>query len=136
MTDRNFRVIVVASLVTGLFGGTVDIIFPGLVTESLREAQAELDGNVSMSRSLLHAMLALPTAATAIASYYGLFMYRAWAPRLALVCTALVLLVVLVIGSSSASSWAAAASTLSSYLWGAALVLAHTPAYGVRFQST
>lgn len=133
MTIRYFRFLLIASLLTGIVGGSVDLAFPALLPDAFRQAQEAQD---AQSTSLI-AFLGIASLVLLVvfpACFYGLYMFRPWAPRLSLLCTALMLPILLAGGPFAQSGLTIAASYLSSYLWGAVLILAFCPPFSGQFQ--
>jgi hypothetical protein len=133
MTRTHFRFLLIASVVVGLVGGFVDLVVPSLISDAFHAAEkAQVD---SMSLAHLIAFLA-PSVVGALlyfASLYGLYRFRSWAPRMAVVGTALILIGSSVTGTSAQSGVAASLSYLASYLWGAVLVLSYVPSFKNQF---
>ena len=129
MTQSQYRTILLLSLVLGLLGGVLDLAIPSLVPDALRTVQEEYDAAMSMPRLVVAVVLGLPGVVLALAATYGLYRFRRWGPRTAVVGTVLSLLAWLAFGFSSQSGLAAALSYLASYLWGASIVLCYTVPY-------
>jgi hypothetical protein len=139
-TLQTFRLLLIASLVVGLGSGFADMVFPELLPEAFHQTQAEHDAdwepNLSLPHVVLLGVLLVATVLSFIAGFYGLYRLRDWAPRVALLSTVLGVVLVMSSGPMAQSPLAVATAYLSSYLWGAVLVLAHLPAYRARFQAT
>lgn len=133
MTTSLYRALVVASLVVGVASAALDYVFPSLLSEQLRAAQASQLTEMSTPRLLAFLLLASIALVLYIASMYGLYRFRPWAPRIALICTAVVLVIPPLGGASAQSGVAIAAAYLSSYLWGAAIALAYVSPISARF---
>lgn len=134
MTVQYFRFLLIASFVIGVFSGGVDFVFPELLSETYKEA---IDAHYLAFSTQRWLFLGCSMAAlffTVIASYYGLYRLRPWAPRLSLVSTALGLIVVLAAGTSTLSGLATAASYLSSYIWGIVLALVFFTPFNAHFR--
>ena len=126
MTRSHFRLLLILSLVVGLAGGFIDLVIPSLIPESFRAAQEVEDGTASMFQLLLSLAVALPALFVYLASLFGLYQFRPWAPRVAIVGTALTLVVFPLVGAHTQSGLAQSLSYLASYLWGAVLLFACT----------
>ena len=126
VTQSHFRVLLILSLVVGLAGGFLDLVIPSLIPESFHAAQEVGDGTASMPQLLLSLAVAVPALLIYIASLFGLYQFRPWAPRVAIVGTALTLVVFPLVGAHTQSGLAQSLSYLASYLWGAVLLLACT----------
>jgi hypothetical protein len=134
MTIAQYRLLLIVFLITGICGGLLDLVFPGLLPEPFHDAQRAHDDSLSSSRLTVFMVSALATVGLGIASTYGLFVLRPWAPRLALITTVLAVLIWPLSGPMAESGLAAALNYLSSYLWGAAVVLANVPPLKGLFQ--
>lgn len=126
MTRLHFRILLVLFLVVGLAGGFIDLVIPSLVPESFRSAQEAQDETTSTLQLLLTLAIGIPALVVYLASLFGLYQFRPWAPRVAIVGTALTLVNFPLIGAQTQSGVAQSLSYLASYLWGAVLVLACT----------
>ena len=126
MTQSHFRLLLILSLVVGLAGGFIDLVVPSLIPEGFRAAQEVEDGTTSMFQLLLSLAVALPALLVYLASLFGLYQFRPWAPRVAIVGTALTLVVFPLVGAHTQSGLAQSLSYLASYLWGAVLLIACT----------
>ena len=125
--------LLVLSLLIGLAAGFVDLVVPSLVPESFRGAQEAEDKTISMAHLVLTLAVALPALVAYLASLFGLYQFRPWAPRVAIVGTALTLLVFPLIGTQTQSGLSQSLSYLASYLWGAVLVFACTSPWSTWF---
>ena len=134
MTIAQYRLLLIIFVVTGIAGGVLDLVFPALLPEAFHDAQRAYDDALSTSRVTFFLITALATLGLGVASTYGLFVLRSWAPRLALVTTALAVVIWPLSGPMAESGIAAALNYLSSYLWGAAVVLANVPPLNAVFQ--
>lgn len=134
MTTSQYRLLLIASIVTGIVGGAVDFVFPQLLPEGLLELQNAHDEALSTSRLLLASLLGIAGFVFYVASVYGLFRFRPWAPRLSIFGTALLLCAVPFLGAMAQSGLATSISYLASYLWGAVMVLANTASASAHFK--
>jgi Na+-driven multidrug efflux pump len=132
MTVQYFRLLLIVSVIIGVIGGGIDLVFPELLTEVFHEAQAEYAQYETFSTWFL--LFITAAVVTAIVSFYGLYRLRPWAPRFSLVSTLLGLLFVVCSGPSAQSGIAVAACYLSSYMWGALIVLAFSAPFNAHFQ--
>ena len=115
--------LVTLSLAVGFVGPLIEISFPSLVTDSLRRAQETHDAELAVSRYIASTVLALVGLVLSVVAAYGLLKFRHWAPRLALVTTALALIFWPISGAFVQSGMATAVSFLAFSLWGAVLVI-------------
>ncbi len=124
MTPRIYRFLLVSSFVLGVAAAFLDTLFPSVLPASFVEAQEVHDGTHFMSTAgLFGAFVALLTLAVLVAATVGLYLFRPWAPRLALVATALAALASVPLGAVALSGWAMGLNELASTLWGAVLAL-------------
>jgi hypothetical protein len=129
MTKFQYRIILLLSLFLGTLGGFLDLAVPSLIPDALRVAQEEYDAGLPTPRLVIGLVFGLPGAGLALISTYGLYRFRRWAPRLAVVGTALTLIGWLGLGFSGQSGFAAAFSYLASYLWGGCVMLCYAAPY-------
>ena len=134
MTVRYFRLLVIASFVVNLVSAGVDFGFPSLLPEAFHQAQRAQDFAFSMPRKFFLSTLGVIALFASLASYYGLYMLRPWAPRLSLIYTALLLFFYVSGGTLAQSGLTNAAAYLASYLWGAVVILAITTPFSAQFQ--
>lgn len=132
MNPKQFRILLTLSLVIGLAGPVVDYLFP-LLSEPFKQAQEASDEMLSSTSDFVALAAAIGLLATGIAAYFGLFNFRPWAPRLAVVSTVLGLLAIPFLGSTAQSGLATSLSEASSVLWGVVLALVHWSPLAARF---
>ncbi len=133
MTKHQYRVLLIASIIISFVGGGVDFVFPQLVPDAFHQAQSMLDEDMSLARILVMIGLGSVTVIVSFVSFYGLYCFRPWAPRVSLVATALTLLFMPLAGIFVESGVAISLMFLSAYLWGAAVVLAHIEPFSAHF---
>ena len=133
MTPRTYRFLLVGSLVLGVVGAVFDILFPSALPSAFSQAQEAQDVSLSIATILFGGIAGLIILVGGIASTVGLYLFRPWAPRLALATTALGILVVPAFGAMALSGWAMAITELSSTLWGAVLAIAFFSSLSERF---
>jgi hypothetical protein len=134
VTIAQYRLLLTAFLVLGIAGGALDLVFPSLLPEEFRVAQTQHDDALSTGRTFIFTILGICTLAFGIASIYGLYRIRPWAPRVALVTTVLAVLVWPFGGAFAQSGAAVGLNFLASYLWGAVVVLAYVPPLNSMFE--
>jgi MFS family permease len=134
VTIAQYRLLLIAFLVVGIAGGALDLVFPALLPEEFQVAQKHLDDELSNGRTFIFTIVGVCTVAFGIASIHGLYRFRPWAPRSALVTTVLAVLVWPIGGAFAQSGAAVGLNFLASYLWGAAVVLAHLPPLNSMFE--
>jgi len=136
MSSTHFRLVLVASMILGLIGGFFDLMFPSAVPEALSQAQAAYDAELSTPALIVAVLVGLITLVGGIAAFVGLFIFRPWAPRLAVVTTALALFVWPALGANVSSGWSVALADLSSTLWGVVLAVVYFSPLKERFIAT
>jgi len=134
ITVRHFRLLLIASTVTAIIGGCVDLALPTLIPEAFHKAQELHVSTLSMPRMLFVGGLTVVLLFMYPVSLYGLYMLRPWAPWLSLGGTTLALVLGLAAGTFAQSGLAITVSYLSAYLWGAVLILALCPPFNIHFQ--
>ena len=134
MTTRHYRFLIIGYVALGLTGAFVDYIFPALLPQEFHEVQSAYDDSISSYRSLLILVLAIITVAFGIASTYGLYMLRTWAPKYAVVTTMLALVTLPFGGVYTESGLATALNYAASYMWGAVVILPYIPPLNALFQ--
>jgi hypothetical protein len=134
MTSRQFRILLIITILIGIIGASIDLVIPSLVPESLLKAQELQDSSLSDAHLLSMGGLAIALLIASIAATVGLYRFRPWAPRLTLITTALTLLLTPFLGASTQSGVAVALIDLSSLLWGAVLGVAYFSPLANRFK--
>jgi urea transporter len=130
-----FRTLIVSSLVLSLVGGFIDLVFPGLVPESLAKAyEAYTEAEAPMSVIIVAGVLSVVVMLLAIVATVGLLLLQSWARSLALWSTALSVLIYPLLGALLQSGVSAALLTISVALWGAALAMTFYSDLKSRFQ--
>lgn len=125
MTPRIFRALILTTVALGIFGSLFDAIFPTALPVAFVQAQEAQDSLLSTPSVLLGGMGALVLLVIGVASTVGLYQFRPWAPRLAVIATVLALLLAPLLGASACSGYAMALHEMSSMLWGAVVALAY-----------
>ena len=133
MTPTHYRALLIASFVVGLLGGIVDLLVPSLVADAFHAVQKTQDDSMSTARLLAALVFGIVGLLLYVAALYGLYCFRSWAPRIAVVGTALILLAWPLFGASAQSGIAVSISYLASYLWGAVLVLSYVSPFKDQF---
>lgn len=125
ITPHNYRLLLVACLATGLAGSGVDIMFPDTLPSYFREANAQAD-SVLLSGMPQEVVVSLVVAfaLVSLATFLGLFLFRPWAPGMALFLSALGAVGYLFMGPFAQSGIVSALNGVSSSLWGAVVALA------------
>jgi len=127
-----FRTLILASVASGMLGGALDLLKPGLLPEPVVRALRELPQpavEFAVSVNLL-GFLGLVISLTAAA---GLFMFKPWARGFALAITIANLLFYPLYGAQTRSSWSLLLLDVSSTLWGAVVAMSYVSSLGRRF---
>jgi hypothetical protein len=133
MNQRAFRCVVVLSLALGLVGALTDMLFPSLLPTQIHEAQTAQDDAMSVGQLAVALCVGLPGVVLLLSATYGLFCFRAWAPRAALIGTAIALVSLPALGATGQSGLSQALSYAAAYAWGARLVISHVEPYRAWF---
>jgi urea transporter len=131
-----FRALVVGSLALGMLGAVVDVMFPGLIPEELREAESDLTDELSTIPTMLAGGSAVAALVLGVVSAIGPLMFRRWGRTLALVATAAGLAAYPFIGYVLMSGVGLGLYELSSVMWGAVLALAYCSTISDRFDAS
>lgn len=133
MTPRNYRALIVLSVILPVTGVAIDLIVPGVVPPSLIQAQELLNNAETMAFCVLATALGGAIIGLSLAASWGLFFFRKWGRTVALASIVLSVPVWPIFGFSLMSGWAAALMELGTTLWGAAVALAYYSTLQVRF---
>lgn len=133
MTPTHYRALLIMSVVVGLLGGFIDLLVPSLLPDAFHAAQKAQDDSMSTVHLLAALAFGIVGLLLYVAALYGLYCFRPWAPRIAIVGTGMILFAWPLFGISAQSGIAVSISYLASYLWGAVLVLSYVPPFKDRF---
>jgi len=138
-TERLFRSTLLASIVLGIAGSTADIAFPQLIPQQLHDAHdalaaEEVEEYVPFYVGIGAAGVLLVLGGLAAA--VGLWLFRTWAPVLAVCMTVLAYAIYPFLGHTLTSALASALEELSATLWGVVLALAYFSPLKQRFSRT
>lgn len=133
MTPKQFRDILIAYLFLSIFAGTFDHFFSALIPEALLQAQNASEANRSAVSLIFVALLSTIAVVGGIVSVAGLYLFRPWAPRLAVVVTVLALFIWPFQGVCISSGYSIVLSSLSTTLWGIILASAYFSPLKERF---
>lgn len=136
MTQSNYKLIVFLSLVVGIAAGGVDHVFPALLPEGASEFLEQTVPDEPTWEIVTLGFLGLGMLIMALAGTYGLYRFRPWAPRVALLSTVGAVVASVLMGPSVVSGVSAALGYVSSALWGAALILPYLDEYRTWFTGT
>ena len=129
MTPLVYRFLIAASTVLGLAGAMLDVLVPSLLPAALTAATEAQEPLNSTAWLLVGGAIAV----AGLAAMVGLWLFRPWAPRWALVTTALSVALFVPQGANAVSGWSMALTDLSSILWGAVLALTFFSPLSARF---
>lgn len=130
-----FRTMIAVSIALSTIGGFIDLVFPGLVPDSVREAyEAYTALEVSLPLMLLAGFLSLAVFGLGIAAIIGLLLLQRWARSLALWSTAVSMLIYPLLGALVQSGVAATLLSIATLLWGAALAMTYYSDLKSHFQ--
>jgi hypothetical protein len=133
MTPGNYRRLLVASVVLGIIASLLDMMFPSALPTVLVQAKEAEFKSWSNSFAQLMTTASLFLIALKLISVVGLYRFSSWAPRLALISTALGILLNIPIGVEISSGWAAFLTELSITSWGVVLTLSYFSPLKNRF---
>jgi hypothetical protein len=122
-----------ASFVLAMLGGGIDLVITSLVPEAFSSVQAASDAEIPFWGLLFIVIIGLAATISTLAAYYGLFVFKPWAPRLAIIGTVLSLPLWPMFGVNISSGWSLALTEASNLLWGAAIATAHFSALKEKF---
>jgi uncharacterized membrane protein (DUF2068 family) len=134
MNKSQYRTILLFSLSLGLAGAFLDFAIPSLVPIVVLKAMMEHDAAMSTTRLYIGLLLIFAGVGLSLIAMYGLYRFRRWAPRLAVVGTVISLLALPVFNFTSQSGFASALISISSILWGAVVVLCFVEPYRTWFK--
>jgi hypothetical protein len=129
-----FRALIVASVVIGLIGSFIDVVFPGLIPEPVSQAFESLPDSSTPALVVASALVVVTFGGT-IAAIIGLYFFQPWSRTLAVAMTVLSLLFYPLLGVSVESGWAALLLELSTTLWGAVLAMSYVSSLSTRFEA-
>lgn len=118
MTVRQYRYLLVASFLLGLIGGLFDTLVPSALPASLSLAVESQLAAFSERLLILFSVVVLAGIVLQAISVIGLYRFRPWAPRLALVITVVGILMNVSFGAKASSAWAYLFQETSQILWG------------------
>jgi len=114
-------------------GTAFDTIVPSALPDAFSQTQEAYDDSQTTTYLLLTGFGALVLFIVGVASFVGLYLFRSWAPRLAIITTALAMPITILIGPMAVSGWTTTLNELSSMLWGVVLILPYLSPLKERF---
>ena len=134
MTPTIYRAMLVASLVFAILSGIIDFLVPSVLPEVFTQAQQSYDAAKSTGEVLFFLSCGLVCFVVALVAYVGLYLFRSWAPPLAVISTLLGMLLTVLVGPASLSGWAILFSDLAGMLSGIVVILPYvSPPMQERF---
>ena len=142
MSVSHYRILLIVSLILGLVGVFLDDVFPQLLSPAFVAAQETQDTQLAETGTMALVLWIVATVAlfiAGVASTVGLYLFRPWAPRLALITTILAFATVPalgIMGTVAQSGMATTFTGISNALWGAVLALVYFSPLKARFEKT
>jgi urea transporter len=133
ITPSLFRKLLVLSIISGAIGILLDIMLPNLIPAPLYQAQEEVEQAALSTGFIVLLLISIPLIIVNIISVVGLFCFRPWAPRIAIIATLLSFMIYPLLGYSLSSGWALALTDFSTLLWGVVLTLTYYSPIRKRF---
>lgn len=127
-----FRVSIVMSVILTIVGAFVDAI-PGLIPEELWQAYESVVPHGLRTKDFILIAVGLPLVIAGLASTVGLYLFRPWAPRVALYITIGSLFIYPLVDIQIVSPWSQLLTEASLLLWGVVLAMAFLPPLAERF---
>ena len=100
-----------------------DFLVPSALPEVLTRALEAYDALPGRDNAVFLVLAEAVCLVVSLAAVVGLYLFRSWAPRLAVISTPLLMLVTVLKGPVVVSGWGMALADLSSILWGIVVVL-------------
>jgi len=127
--------LLIASLAIGIMGAVFDAVIPSALPDVFSQAQETYDASQTQTITflLLKGLGALVIFIISTASFVGLYLFRSWAPRLAIIGTTFAIPISILVGPMVASGWATTLNALSSMLWGIVVILPYLSPMRERF---
>ena len=119
MTPAGYRALIAVSILLGLAGGALDVLVPSLLPQAFTTAMEVEDPFASP----VLLQVTLVAAVATLAAVIGLWLFRPWAPRWALLTSVLGMPICVLQGANAFSGWSMMLVDLSSMTWGAVLAL-------------
>jgi hypothetical protein len=124
-SERLFRSLIIASVLTACASGVIDYLFPDLIPPALQTVKPSVTFDTLRIADIVLAVACIPIGLSMIASIIGLYQFRPWAPRLALYTTVGLVALFPFISFSVNSGWAGMFGVIDSLLWGAVITMAY-----------
>ena len=133
-TEALFRLLIVGGFAIGLAGALIDLLIPALVPETLKTALESLDEEWSVPRIVATGVLCMGGLVVGVASTVGLYLFKPWSRRLALVVTILGFSGYFLFGPTVQSALSTMLIDASMMIWGGVLAMAYYSDLGGRFK--
>jgi hypothetical protein len=124
-TPRQFRALLVASVLVALLGLLIDSLLPSFVPESVRNAELEAMPSELTLAVIAGGVIGVLSILLAIGALVGLFLFRRWGRILGVAAPLVALATYPILGFVINSGFAAISYEISSMLWGAVLAIAY-----------
>lgn len=135
-TPHLFRWLLAANLFLALLASFVDVIFPSLIPQVLWDAQAKMSETDAESDSLAWWLaIGVVLLTLAAASYLGLYLFKPWGRRLAVLTTLLAIPLYFPIGPVIQSAVSTLLLESAMIIWGAILAMAYFSPLKTRFEA-
>jgi urea transporter len=133
ITPSLFRKLLLLSIILAVIGVLLDIMVPTLIPDPFYQAQEKVEQGASFTEFIVLAWLGVPIIIVNFISVIGLFCFRPWAPRIAIIATLLSFAIYPLLGYYLSSGWALVLTDFSTLLWGVVLTLTYSSPIRKRF---
>lgn len=133
MSPTTFRGFVLFSVLLEIGAATVDLLIPGLTSNSLSQALENEPLPGVFNNLWLSFLLFVPWVVITLVGIVGLLFFKGWARSLSFYSTVLGLGLYPFLGPTLTSGWSSALSEASFMTWGAVLALAYYSPLAKRF---
>ena len=135
MTPKLFRDLLIAYLVLSMFSVALNQVFGNLMPEAILHARHDSYKNLSPLSINSILFFSLVAFVGGIVSVIGLYLFRPWAPRLAVIVTVLALFIWPIQGFNVSTGYSTVLSSLSTTIWGAILAIVYFSPLKERFSA-
>jgi hypothetical protein len=135
MTERGFRILLVAHLAVLLAAVTISAAFPQLLPPWATEAHRIAEESSLLERSWAGYVI-VPFVLAALAGYVGLFLWQSWGRTLSVASTLVGFGLYPLLGPTVASWAESSLMDMGNILWGAVLALAYFGPVSARFDAS
>ena len=135
MTPKLFRDLLIAYLILSIFSVMLNQVFSALIPEDILHARHDYYENLSALSKISALSFSLVSFMGGIVSVIGLYLFRPWAPRLAVIITILTFFIWPIQGIIVATGYSPVLSSLSTTVWGAILAIVYFSPLKERFSA-